>query len=437
MNFNLECVEWLNTNKSARQIKTVQKSKQKTNQDLTNSVYLLQIAPSRSSKSKLACLMSNQFINIIDQSSLKSIFKFKGLEKSSKSITEIGFYNKNDDLIFGCSDNGSLKCWDLRQRHSEEILDECINFKTDEEREFLSADINLADNYFIVGTNKNIDNALVYIFDIRMNGKFLHKLTESHSNDVTQVKFHPSTESKFCSGSLDGLVCLYDLEQESEHVNKIALNKNEEEDETDSEEDPDLMDQVFNADSSIQKIGYLSSKCFEADQLYAITYTNDLFIWDLHSHDVVYQFKNSNMDENQEEDYFFDCFYMKPDFMAICKGNKSGTFKLFNGDNVIYDSITELKSDSTSKRMHRDVIRSSYWNGENLYTAGEDGFLFKWKLTDKNSNLIDSDVKTKTYKRDLDKDNESDSDNEPRPQNKKPFKNNNRKKFFNSRKNKK
>ncbi|RNA39567.1 WD repeat-containing 89 [Brachionus plicatilis] len=438
MNLSLECQEWTNTNKDARLIKTAKKSKQNKNQDLSNTIYLLQIAPSRSSNSKLACLMSNQFVNIFDQSSLKSILKFKTLEESSKIATEIGFYSKNDDLVFGSSDNGSLKCWDLRQNQSTEKLHECLCFKTDEEREFLSADINLSDNFFIVGTNKNVDNAVVYIFDVRMSGRFVHKLSESHSNDITQVKFDPSNESKFCTGSLDGLVCLYDLEQQSENIVKIPVDKNDEEDETDSDEDPDLMEQVFNAGSSIQKIGYLSSKCSGTDQLYAITYTNDLFVWDLQSHDVVHQFKSSNIgtvgvssDGEQDEDYFFDCFYMKPDLMTICKGYKNGKFKLLNCSDYMDEICFETGGEDSSKRMHRDIIRSSYWNGQNFYTAGEDGFLFKWKLTDKNSKPMDSDdiEKTISNKRDLKDGSESENEEKDAPS-KRPNKERIRKRNF-------
>lgn len=433
MNLILECEEWINTNKTARSIKTAKKSQKKKNQDLSNTEYLLQIAPSKSSQSKLACLTSNQYIEIFDQKSLRSINKFRGLEKSSKTITEIGFYSKNDDMIFSCSDNGSLKCWDLRQNQTSENPDECICFKTEEEREFLSADINLADNYFIVGTNKNIDNALVYIFDIRMTEKFLHKLSESHSNDINQVKFYPNAESKFSTGSLDGLVCLYDLEQPPENIAKSPVDKSDEENETDSEEDPDFMEQVFNADSSIQKIGYLSSKCSVADQIYAITYTNDLYVWDLFSHDVVHQYKKTSLDtiksSGQEEDYIFDCFYMKPNFMVICKGDTNGSLRLINDNQIIYDSWSETDgSVSKTKRTHRDVIRSSYWNGIDFYSAGEDGFLFKWKLMDKNSISIDSDEirKIKSNKRDFYDDDEDTEDDVIETSNKRPNKKKNK-----------
>lgn len=428
MNLTLDCEEWINTNKTARLIKTAKNSKKKKNQDLSNTEYLLQIAPSKSSQSKLACLTSNQSIHIFDQNSLRSILKFKDSEKCPKTITEIGFYSKSDDLIFNCSDNGSLKCWDLRQNQSSEDLNECICFKTEEQREFLSADINLADNYFIVGTNKNIDDALVYIFDIRMNEKFLHKLTESHSNDINQVKFYPNAELKFSTASLDGLVCLYDLNQPPVNIVKSPVDKKEDENETDSDEDPDFMEQVFNADSSVQKIGYLSSKCSEVDQIYAITYTNDLYVWDLLSHDIVHQYKNSSLDtfrsSNQEEDYIFDCFYMEPNCMVICKGDTNGTLRLFNDNKILYDSRSKNDSPAIpTNRTHRDVIRSSYWNGVNLYTAGEDGFLFKWKLIDKNS--IDSDQinRLNSNKRDID-DDEDDDDSEDETSNKRPNKKN-------------
>ncbi|CAF0774106.1 unnamed protein product [Brachionus calyciflorus] len=442
MNLDLECLEWINTNKSARYIKTGKKSKK--SKDTSNSVYLLQITPSRLDKTKLACLTSHQIVNIYDQDKLKLISQFKGVDESSTSVlTEIGFYKQNDDMIFGCSDNGTLKCWDLRLNTTNENFKESLIFK--EDREFLSADINSIDNYFAVGTNKNIDDALVYIFDIRMNEKYLHKFAESHSNDVSQVKFDPKRANKFCSGSLDGLVCLYDLEQQPEEITKIENEENDEsseEDDSDGEEDPDLMEQVFNTDSSVQKIGYISSTCTEVmDQLFAITYTNDLFVWDLNSHDLLFkhQTKNKNVEnaeslndeDEQEEDYFFDCFYMKPNLMTICRGDHNGNFKLLNGDNVIYDSLVDNRNENVSKRNHRDVIRSSYWNGENFYTAGEDGFLFKWKIFDKKSRPVDLDETKESKKRDLVDKIESDDTTDRKDKAKL-----NKKEYFNKSKNK-
>jgi hypothetical protein len=96
------------------------------------------------------------------------------------------------------------------------------------------------------------------------------------------------------------------------HIN--YYNANDDRESISESEDPDFMDQVFNTEDSVKKLGYLFSEssltC--ADQLYAITYTNGIFIWNLRTHDLIYRnqkkFNNYN-DEEYDNDYFCDCFY--------------------------------------------------------------------------------------------------------------------------------
>jgi WD40 repeat protein len=419
MNIDLKCVEWLNLNRNARQIKNDKQKKDqvKSNPELANhpdyqlsTNYVLQITGSNDNNS-LACLTSDKIVQIYDQNILKLKNKITCYQNEAKlTVNEIGFFKQNNEMIFSCMDNGKLDCWDLR---SDNLSNASICFSglsVDDKREFLCSDINSLDELLIIGTNKTIDNCQIYVYDIRNTQKYLFKFSESHSNDVSQVKFDPFYARKFCSASVDGLVCLYDLdlkpdEQAESNQNSSDLDKtpskltqsdNESDDEIsdDEEEDPDFMDQVLNADSSIQKIGYLISNRNqkEADQLYAITFTNDIFVWDLKTYDVVYkkQSKNKNvlsgnlLDENddKEEDYYFNCFYDQASCLTVCMGDKNGTIKLYQNDNLVYE--TDRTLNNQEKRFHKDIIRGAYWNNSiYLYTAGEDGFLFKWDVIDK------------------------------------------------------
>ena len=437
IDLDLKCLEWLNMNKSARAIAKSKKAKEaaaaaaaaaatkknkKNDKPSTSTTtsdssptlinYLLQIAGSHGDQEYLACLSSNQVVNVYGQVDLSVISKISNYQTelgndSSVNLTEIGFFKNSKDMIFGCTDRGRVECWDLRTVRSEKCAPE-IQFQ-DLSREFLTVDINCDDNLLIVGTNKSIDDALVYIYDIRMTGEnYMLKFCESHSNDVTQVRFDPFCRNKFVSASLDGLVCFYDLELKPEGIEEAESDANEnDESESDDDsslhsdthdDDPDLMDQVLNADSSVQKIGYLcSSNSSRADQLYAITFTNDLFVWDLNTFDTVYkkQSKNKNVpngeliDENddREEDYYFGCFYYRNE-LTVCMGDKDGRVRLYRQDALVFE--TDKETTTTPKRYHRDIIRSSYWNEQSLFTAGEDGFLYKWQVTNKLNNAVDT-----------------------------------------------
>jgi hypothetical protein len=247
----------------------------------------------------------------------------------------------------------------------------------------------------------------------------LHKLSESHSRDITQIKFDPIDKNKFSSASLDGLICLYDLDQKKTideepfeynqnepfkkndnydsdssdgEKNNNDKESNDENDDEDDEDDPDLMEQVLNADASIQRIGYLKTTDDSFNQLYAITYTNELLIWDLKTHDLVkkyhsYKFSNKlniDRDGNYDSEFsFFDCFYLESN-LILCLTDKKGKIKLIQNDECAYDGLLVKKESINSNKprvLHRDTIRNSYWNQKNLYTVGEDGFLIKWEIT--------------------------------------------------------
>ncbi|KAL8923831.1 MAG: hypothetical protein Q9208_004392 [Pyrenodesmia sp. 3 TL-2023] len=80
---------------------------------------------------------------------------------------------------------------------------------------------------------------------------------ESHSDDVTDVSFHPASPSILLSGSTDGLVNLYDT----------AI----------SDED-DALIQVFNHGSSIAHAGFLSEQelyALSSDEIFSIYETGD------------------------------------------------------------------------------------------------------------------------------------------------------------------
>jgi WD40 repeat protein len=168
----------------------------------------------------------------------------------------------------------------------------------------------------------------------------------------------------------------------------------------DEDEDPDLMVQVFNAMSSIEKIGYINDKSQNDRQLFAITTTNDLFVWNLESHDLVYrspQMKTLTdtcdlqiVEDDDNTEYYFDCFYTKSkkqddeksddndgekkkQCLSICKMNKSGEISIYQDDQCVVSQEMESKT-------HKDMIRSSYWNGKCLITGGEDGLLIKWNI---------------------------------------------------------
>lgn len=210
MAFKLECCEWVNMNRSAQKLKEA-KTISIAGSDTT---YILQVAGGFS-QTHLACLTSDQLIHVYDQNSLK--LKHTITNSHSKNINEIGLYKQEPSMLFSCGDDGYLKCWDVREGgcSGTNVPALCVDYFKGA-RELLCADINFEDAILMTATNRSIDDALVCLFDVRFADKYMYKFCESHSKDITQVKFNPHRARKFCSGSLDGLVCLYDLDMEQE-----------------------------------------------------------------------------------------------------------------------------------------------------------------------------------------------------------------------------
>ena len=146
-----------------------------------------------------------------------------------------------------------------------------------------------------------------------------------------------------------------------------------------------------------------------SDMLYAITYTSGLFVWDLNTHDLVFK---KEIKSEKEEDYFFECFYFKSrrdelPLLTSCMADKRGDIKIIQNEEILAEVNKsnleeENPNEMLNRRMHRDIIRGSYWNDEtsHLYTVGDDGFLIKWSLCEKLNQNNEKRAHTKRERRD-------------------------------------
>lgn len=88
---------------------------------------------------------------------------------------------------------------------------------------FISFDISSNDHVICAGTEKVDDDALLVFWDARINSQDLSTTkeplgaySETHSDDITQVCFHPSNPNMVVSGSTDGLVNVFDISADNE-----------------------------------------------------------------------------------------------------------------------------------------------------------------------------------------------------------------------------
>jgi WD40 repeat protein len=94
----------------------------------------------------------------------------------------------------------------------------------------------------------------ISIWDLRNTRKPVMYFDNSHSDEVTQIRFHPTQQTLFCSGGMDGLICAFDISQNNED---------------------DAIQTILPVDHAIRKIGFLD------DSVYCLTSTEQFSIWHL------------------------------------------------------------------------------------------------------------------------------------------------------------
>lgn len=122
------------------------------------------------------------------------------------------------------------------------------------------------------------------------NGRPAALFQESHTEDVTQVKFHPFNKNTLFSASQDGLVCLFDISLQTED---------------------DAFQSTLNVNQPINKIGFFGK---QAEFLYSLTSGEQMQVWSLTEDRKLVDFGADFRDILSSSagipvNYFIDCKY--------------------------------------------------------------------------------------------------------------------------------
>lgn len=345
--------------------------------------YLLGIDTSKTVQAEkgslAAVLCSNGSIRIYDKETLNILREFSGYPGI---LNGVKFANSHDSVYSSCTD-GTVKCWDARLASEKPVQ----LFKGYPSNIFISFDINCDDHVICAGTEKVDDDALLVFWDARINSQDLSATkdplgaySETHSDDITQVCFHPSNPNMVVSGSTDGLVNVFDICVDNEE---------------------DALVTTCNSVSSVSHIGW-SGKDYK--QIYCMTHDEGFCWWDLNHLDTDEPITCLNIQNVREEinmkegtlDYLIGGLYHeKMDRLFIVGGTNTGVIHLLSC------SATGLVYMCSLQGGHSATVRSFCWNvqDESLLTGGEDEQLLLWKpgavektLTKKGSMKIASSV---------------------------------------------
>lgn len=138
----------------------------------------------------------------------------------STSICGLKFLNETPYCLLVGSTNGLVRLFDLRSQKEEARFD----YKATEEaggntntpiEEINCFDVNCNSRVMATGTSQYQNQVYLIFHDIRqrqqMGGYF-----DSHQDDITTIKFHKQNPDLMCSGSVDGLINIFDLKENNE-----------------------------------------------------------------------------------------------------------------------------------------------------------------------------------------------------------------------------
>lgn len=325
--------------------------------------YLLDIDASntvQAEKGSLAAVLcSNGSVRIYDKEKLNVLREFSG---RPGFLNGVKFANSCDHVYSSCTD-GTVKCWDARIAGEKPVQ----LFKGYPSNIFISFDINCNDHVLCAGTEKVDDDALLIFWDARMNSQGLSSTkeplgaySETHSDDITKVCFHPRNPSMVVSGSTDGLVNIYDISLDNEE---------------------DALVTTCNSVSSVSSIGW-SGKDYK--QIYCMTHDEGFYWWDLNHLDTDQSLTCLSIQDVREVinvkegslDYLIGGLYHeKMDKLFVVGGTNTGKIHLMNC------TASGLVHVASLQGGHAATVRSFCWNmqDDSLLTGGEDAQLLLWK----------------------------------------------------------
>lgn len=277
--------------------------------------------------------------------------KSKAVEQAgTSSINKLKIINADyqGGSQYAVASNDSVNVFDIRSR------DRLASLKNDKNAPFLSLDSR--HGLLACGTELTGADAEVHIYDIRNWKTPVRSFVDSHHDDVTDIRFHPSDSKVLLSGSTDGYTNVYDLTQQDEE---------------------DALHQVINY-ASIHSCGWLAPR-----RIYTLSHMETLAIHELND-------KSDDSREPQPNDFGdvrdkWGCDYVVdiyPGYIAVGGSQQdAGFLKIvpFENEMCALDRALTITS-AHGDEIVRDVLIPSQ-NPDILYSCGEDGTVKTWKVS--------------------------------------------------------
>jgi WD repeat-containing protein 89 len=322
-----------------------------------------------SSPSYISCALSNGEIQVYDPRRLHVLQTFSKLHGPKGMITDLvgapPQQHANHILVSSGTD-GKVCVMDLRQQQS--TAPSVLLSLPHSHEEALSVSLGFDGNLAAVGSSK----AKIHFYDLRQASAPLGSYTNSHTDEVTRVRFQHTPQYNFAasnnnaassgwllSGSEDGLACVFDTTQPSEEA---ALKS------------------VMNVQTSLRHVGFFGPNL---EGVYCLTGSETVSLWNWESAQCVANC--SDIRQKLGADYLVNAHWdHSRNELSIMAGCANGDACLSSMG--VAQSSPQLTTTHRFAGGHRGVVRD--WRPISaglLVTVGEDARMCEWNLTGRQS----------------------------------------------------
>lgn len=316
----------------------------------SDAVYLLDLSLQPPPGGAVAVSCSDFTLRLHNQETLRLLGSYSG---HKGPICRVTFSNRSPNHIYSASADGTVRMWDVRSFGK----DSCQIFSSEAGHSFCSFDLSCTDSLLCAGTEQiNNEDSFLVFWDARKPGStLLGVYSESHSDDITQVRFHPTDKDRLATGSTDGLVNVFDLKR-GEEEEALVL--------------------TCNSESSASALCWSGE---EYTQLLCVSHDEGLKLWDtkhMDSEEALTLYATEDARSNQGSsavDYLIGGHWLPSEQrLLVVGGSTSGDLHLFSCD------VSGLKLVRTLSHGHASTVRCFGFESHGLFTGGEDGRLLHW-----------------------------------------------------------